>query len=294
LDRIYLLFYKFAKILAESDSMLNKKLLFGLKNTIFFLDKKHRKFARANLDLVFKDSLTDLEKELLIKKTYHNLFFNLLDFISTYGFSQDQFLNKITFKNKQIIDDAISNNKKIIFFTGHYGNWEMLSLALGTIHPSSVVGRDLDSQVMQEKIELLRQQFGVKLISSIGAVKSLIRDLNGGRNILLLTDQNIGSEKGLSYDFLGSKASHITTVANLSRSQDAIIIPVFITTKDNKNYEIEFKDSFKCNNSDDRDLDIYECMLKQTKILEEQILKKPDEWFWLHRRWKAFNPDMYK
>lgn len=298
-DKLYT--YIFKVLLLSTKMNTNRKiiLLDKLTNFIYKLDKKHRHIAKINLDLAFKDNITEEQKEEIIKATYKNLIYSLYDYVSCYKLKEQEIMTKITFKNKEYFDKLVKENKKIIMFSGHYGNWEILLLALGIIYDKETlaVARPLDSKTMEDLIKSSRERFGIKILSKTGAIKGLINGLKNNSNLLMLNDQNISlTNGGIECRMFGEDISQVSSVSMISRTQDAIILPVFITRNitDPFSYVIEFKEPFKCDKTENKDMDIFECTQKQVQVLEKQIKEKPEEWFWLHKRFKTFHSELYK
>lgn len=270
-------------------------LLKGLAFLIYRLNKKHRKVARVNLDLAYEDRLSDDEKIEITKNCYENILFTLADFVKNQGASKEEILSKVTFENEEIIKNALKEGKKIIMMTAHYGNWELLSLAVAAkFTPLSAVGRDLESAVMNKILTKNREQFDVELLSKTGAMKGMVRALKKNRPVGILVDQNTKPEEGLLIDFFGKKARHTPSAAILAKKFDAVIIPAFITTNDHKDYKISFYEEIKVVNTGDKEKDILDCVKKQAEITQKVIEAKPDEWFWLHQRWKNQYEELYK
>jgi len=254
-------------------------MLILLAKLIYLIDKKHTKIAMVNLDIAFGNILSKNEKIYIIKKSYQNLLLYLSDFIYNTGISREELLKKVKFENLDIIEKY--KDKNIIFITAHYGNWELLSLSLGAfVKKITIVGRDLDSLVMQKILRNHREQFDIELVSKKGAIKHLIKAMNNNRAIGLLVDQNTSDRDGIIVNFFEKDVRHTPTAKLLADKFEAVVIPVFITTDDYKNYNIKF----------------YEPVVstqEESDIIEKVIRDKPDEWFWFHRRWKNRYGDLY-
>ena len=223
------------------------------------------------------------------------MIFNLADFVRNQGATKEEVLDKVTFKNEHYLEEALKNGRKIILTTAHYGNWELLSLSIAAqFTPLSIVGRDLDSGVMNEILTANREQFNVELLSKSGAMKGMMKALKVNRTVGILVDQNTASNEGLLIDFFDKKARHTPSAAILSRKFDALLIPAFIKTYDHKNYVVEFYEPFETNNSENKDKDILNSVNQQAKVTQKIIEDKPDEWFWLHQRWKNQYEELYK
>ena len=158
--------------------------------------------------------------------------------------------------------------------------------------PLSIVGRDLDSSVMNKILTKNREQFDIELLSKSGAMKGMVKALKNNRPIGLLVDQNTKESEGILIDFFGKKARHTPSAAILASKFNAIIIPAFIRTYDHKNYEVEFYDEIICESNSQED--IKSCVQAQADITQKIIEEKPEEWFWLHQRWKNQYEELYK
>jgi len=259
----------------------------GLAALIYRINKKHRHIANVNLDLAYGDTLSSEKKNEIIKATYLNLMLLLVDFIRNQGISKEKLLKKVTFENEHILMDVLAKDKKIILVTAHYGNWELLPLSLAAkFGPLTGVGRKLDSDSMDKILSTNREQFDIEMLDKKGAMKEMITVLKNNRMLGLLVDQNTSAKEGILVDFFGKPVRHTPSAAILARRFDAVIIPAFITTDDQKHYTITFYDPIRTEKTEDKNKDIFDSVQKQAKITEEVIRKKPEEWFWLHQRWK--------
>lgn len=289
-DYIYLISYKIFKVIARNmpNFMLN-----GLAKLIYFIDTKHRKIVKINLDVAFKD-ISDEQKEQISKDMYKNLIYNLADFAKNQDTTKEEVLKKVKFINEHVLTTLLQENRKIILVTAHYGNWELLSLAIASkFKPFSIVGRDLDSKVMNDVLQKNREQFGVEVISKKGAMRKLISVLKDNERILgLLVDQNTPS--GIEIDFFGKPAMHTHSVSLLAKKMDAVIVPVYISTTDHKKYQVKFYEGIHPISTDNHEDDILKLTQAQANITEYIVKEKPDEYFWLHKRWKNTDKELYE
>ena len=169
IDNIYFIsFYMFRFFIKNTPSILLELVLNFLVWMTYLIDKKHRKIIEVNLQLAYEDTLSIEEKKKIIRGCYKSLVYNLADFVKNQGISKEELLKKVNFINEEILTEALAKNKKIIFITAHYGNWELLSLSIAAkFTPLSIVGRNLDSNIMNKILSKNREQFDVKLLSKI-------------------------------------------------------------------------------------------------------------------------------
>ena len=267
----------------------------ALSTLLYMLDKKHRKIAQVNLDLAYENTLGQESKEDIIRATYLNLLLLLVDFIKNQGISREELLKKVTFKNEKIMLDAIESKRKIIMITAHYGNWELLPLSLAAkFAPLTGVGRKLDSPVMDNILNKNREQFDIEMLDKNGAMKSMMQVLKRDRLLGLLVDQNTIEKEGVLVDFFGKPVRHTPAAAILARRFDALIIPAFITYEKYPHYTITFYEPIITKKTEDNTKDILESVQQQAKVTEKIIRAKPEEWFWLHKRWKNQFKERYE
>ena len=296
MDKIYLYLFKaFRWMVINTPKTIQNPILNTLANIIYLFDFSHRKIAKINLDFAFKDELSEKRKQEIIKKCYKNIVYNLADFVKNQGISKEDLSKKIIFENREILDEAIKKKEKIILITAHYGNWELIPLAIGAFFGSmTIIGRPLESKKMDEILRKNREQFNIELLNKKGAMKGMIDALKKGRILGLLVDQNTAENEGILINFFGKKARHTPSASLLARRFNAKIIPVFISTDDYKKYKITFYEPIKCPKTKDSEEDIKKCTQAQADITEKVIREKPHEWFWFHKRWKNQYEYIYK
>ena len=288
MDKVYLYtFYIFRFFIRYTPKFILNLLLNFFAWFAYTIDSKHKKIAHVNLDLAFEGLKTKEQKEQIVKKCYKNLVYTLADFVRNQGISKEELAKKVSFENEHFVKESLANGKRIIVVTAHYGNWELLGLAIASfIHPMTTVGRNLDSDVMNEILENNRTQLNMDVISKKGAMKGMISALKKNRIVGILVDQNTSDEEGVLVDFFGKKARHTPSVALLAKKFETVIIPVFIKSDDFQNYIVKFEEPFYYEDTGKKDEDILRCVQKQADVTQKIIEEKPDEWFWLHQRWK--------
>lgn len=296
MDSIYIsIFYIFRFFIKYTPNFILHPSLNLLFFLIYSIDKKHRKIAQVNLDLAYEDKISQEKKNEITKGCYKGLLYTLTDFVRNQGASKEEILSKVTFHNEEFLTKPLNENKKIIIMTAHYGNWELLSLSIAAkFTKMAIVGRDLDSPVMNKILTKNREQFDIDLLSKTGAMKGMVKALKSNRPIGILVDQNTKNEEGILIDFFDKKARHTPSVAVLAKKFNAIIVPAYITTNDYLNYDVKFYEPICVENTENKEEDIRKCVQSQADITQKIIEEKPNEWFWLHQRWKNQYEHMYK
>jgi len=297
IDYFYLFIYQFFTLLSK---LLPKRvmdlLLLGLSKIIYRLDKKHRQIIHTNLKLAFGNTLTKAQMDKIGIHTFYNMLQTIVGFMRRYGRTRQELLKNVSFQNEHFVQHAIDTNQKIIFITGHYSNWELLAPAIAARFTIALaaVGRKLDSSLMDQLLKKNREQFGVELLYKKGAMKGMIKALKNGKAVGLLLDQSLGEKQGgIKVDFFGKSAGHSPAASILSRTLDATVIPAFITTDDYEHYTVTFHEPLPIIKTEDKEMDIRLMTQAQADITQKVIETKPEEWFWVHKRWKTYYPDLY-
>ena len=274
--------------------LLMEKILKFLTFWAYKVDKKHLKIARANLDLVYKDTISQKRKEEIIYNSYRSLVFNMYEFIENQTISKDELLKKANILNKEIIEKAFQDNRKIIYITAHYGGWEItlpyIALMFGEI---AVVNRRMNNPHIQKKYEIARSKNKITMLEKESAAKGMLKAFKDNKSIAVVIDQHIGS--GIEIEFLGQKDKATDSTSRLALKFDAIIIPIFTINNGFRDWTIKVCEPIDIKTfefkTDDK---IRELTQLQNDIVSKQIFEKPDYWLWQHKRFKEFHNDIYK
>ena len=253
---------------------------------------------RVNLKMCFA-SLKDDEIERLIKKTYYNFALFGAEFLLNQNTTKEQILSKISFENEELFNSVLSQNRPIIVQTAHYGNWELFSLAMAARYGAvSIIGRALDSGKMNEILSANRTRFDIELIEKKSAVKQALKALNNRRLLGILVDQNTAKNEGLECEFFSHKIMHTHAASVFASKSGAIIIPAFIERDNSKDdsfkivfYEPIDRQVLSQNHSKEEALKL--ATQAQSDATAAQISKKPDEYFWMHKKFKCFYENNY-
>ncbi|WP_201353998.1 lipid A biosynthesis lauroyl acyltransferase [Hydrogenimonas urashimensis] len=261
----------------------------------YILDRRHRRIAYVNLDIAFDDTLPAEEKKRIVKRTYENLLFLIHDFVLNQSIGKTDLLEKVKIVDRHYIDEAASRDKPLIFITAHYGNWEIAPLVSAALYgPITIVGRPLDSRKMNEILKRGRERFDVELVEKRGAMRRLITALRNGRNVGLLVDQNTTRDEGIEVQFFGKTVRHTPAAALLARRLDLAVVPIFVRSDDHEHYTIKVYPPIEPVKTENAEEDIKRHVQAQADVTERAIREKPDEWFWLHKRWRSHYNTLYE
>ncbi|EAI3905238.1 lauroyl acyltransferase [Campylobacter lari] len=288
INYVYLSLFYILKALVK---ILPSKLLNSFANLValitYRLNHKHRKIIDTNLKICFpeKDQKWRDETSLNIYKNFAKFG---IDFIKNQNASKEEIINKICFDDEEQILNIMQSKRPLIVITAHYGNWELLALSFGAkFQGISIVGRALDSVIMDKILSKNRTQFNIELIEKKGGLRKMLKALKEGRSLGILTDQDAVDSESVKIQYFNQEVNFIAGASVLAKKTNAMILPCFAYQKDEKFFVKTFKalDASKAS--------IEELTKYQAKCCEEMIKFKPDEYFFFHKRFKRYNHELY-
>ena len=267
----------------------------GIAWFAYTFSKKHQKIIDTNLDIAFNNSLSSAEKKAYGITAFMNLLDTIFGIISRDGMNKDEVIQNITFEGEEIVKKYQDEGKKIIFITGHQGNWELLSQSIAIKFDLTLVGvgRELDSKRMDTILKENRERFNVEMVYKKGAMKGCIRALGENKAVGILIDQALPKEQSIDVKFFGKSATHTPITSILSRKFGIDLIPAFISTDDYKNYHVKIYDPIESIKTENQEEDLAKLTQLQADAMQVAIEAHPKEWFWMHKRWKNTAEDIY-
>ena len=296
MDRLYLAgFYTLKFLIFILPSSLQNLLAKFLAFAFMKLKKKRFHVVMTNLNLAFGETKSKEEKLEIAKKCYYNFAKYLgINFILNQNTTKQKILKQVVFKNEHFLLDAIRSGRPIIVTTAHFGQWEIFPLAVAAYFgPSSVLGRKLDSSVMDKILRANRAQFNVELIDKDGGAKDILKALKARRIVGILVDQNTAPKDGIKVQFFGKDVLHTPAASVLAQKTNALIINAFIYQKGENLNEICFEQPIDISTFDKEDA-VQKVTQMQCSACEEMVRARPEEYFWFHQRFKRFYENEYK
>ncbi len=292
LDYIIYLIYRFFKfVVLLLPKSLVKIFLDALVYLVYLVNIEHKRYAKANLDFVYKDSISEDKKKEIIKGTYKNLVYNLYEFIENQTLDLAGFEKKISLQNESIILDALKNKRKIILITAHYGNWEYGNTFFPLKYaPTTMVGRPMNNKYFNQELNDTRTKNNTQMLTKREAGRGLVKAIKDNRILGFVIDQHNGD--GVEVDFLGHKVLQADSASRLAIKFDALIIPLFFTMDSFGQYTAKFYEPIDHKNYNDENK-ILNLTQAQADIMSKHILLKPEQWFWQHKRFKHFHKKIY-
>jgi KDO2-lipid IV(A) lauroyltransferase len=194
----------------------------------------------------------------------------------------------ITIKGLDNYTQACKEGRGVLLLGAHFGNWEIGNAALAIMtRPFVFIYRILDSAFLEKNITAVRASYGNVSLSKENAMRPMIRLLKKGATINLLIDQNVAWYGGVFVDFFGRPACTTSGLALLALHTGTPVLPAFTHRRPNGKYVLEIGKKVEIIKTTDRDNDVLLNTQNFTNIIEEKIRRYPEQWFWLHQRWKT-------
>ncbi len=194
---------------------------------------------------------------------------------------------RVEFQGIENLDRAIAMGKGVIAVSGHFGDWEVFNVAVAERgHKVHVVRRAMDNPYMNRGFEAFWKKVGTRVIWRSGAMREGLHALREGGLLTLYVDQD-ARKQGIFVPFLGRAASTIKAPALLSLKSGAPILSFAVTRLPSGRSLIQIEEPFVADSSLPMAEAVLQTTARLTAALEKRILEAPEQWMWIHRRWKT-------
>ncbi|MBI3698051.1 MAG: lysophospholipid acyltransferase family protein [Acidobacteria bacterium] len=253
--------------------------------------------ARHNLSFALAD-LPQAEREAIIRGVYRTLTRSLLCFARFPHLSRDNIADWIRYQGYEHFELALARGKGVLFLTAHLGNWELSALAHGLYgNPMHIVVRPLDNPRLDRLIARYRTLSGNRIIEKTDSPRRIFEALAANHAVGMLIDQNASPDNGVFVEFFGKQACASTGLTKIALRTGAAVIPGFaLWDAAEGRYVLRFWPPVEMTLSGDSDADVRTNTQRMHTVLEQIIRQHPDQWLWIHRRWKtrpAGEPPLY-
>ena len=272
-------FFVIFKILGLKLASIISSNIFILFGPIF----RSNKIIFSNLKIAFPD-IDENQKKQILKK----MWFNYGKIFAEYMFIKDfrhneKYSAKISIENKDIIEKIIKDNEQVIFISGHFNNFELMAMQIEKLGIKlTALYRPLNNPYLNPIMEKIRKKYICKkqVKKGISGTKDLLLDFKDGSSIALMIDQRVS--QGIRSNLFNKEALTTTIPAQFIKKFKIRIVPVHVERQRDNDFKIKFFEPVNFSNEES----IETITFKLNKILEEMIIKNPEQWIWTHNRWK--------
>ena len=264
------------------------KLAEFLGRVWFQVDRRHRQIALSNLKIAWGDELREDERRTLACRNFIHLAQVLLELPYLRKLTPDNLDRFLAFDGVEHLKGALKKGRGVLVLASHFGNWELMALAFSLRYcPINIVVRPLDNSFLDNLITKMRTRGGNQLIPKKGSVRKMLRLLAAGEVVALLLDQNPAWYEGVFVPFFKEIACTNKTLSTIALRTGAPVIPAFNVKQPDGSYRIFVQPEVVLVRSGDTTRDVEENTAKFNKIIETYVRRYPEQWFWVHQRWKT-------
>jgi KDO2-lipid IV(A) lauroyltransferase len=244
-----------------------------------------------NLGMAFPDKPV-AERRRILRGVYRSLGRLLAEFCLFPHYTPSNVSEVAVYQGFENFEAAEKRGKGVLFLTGHFGGWEIGSFFHSLQgHPMRIVVRPIDNPYVDDLVTRYRTLHGNTVIGKQGFARSLLAAMGNNETVGILMDTNMTPPQGVFANFFGIPAYTAVGIARVALHTDAAVVPAF-TIWDSvlRKYRVEFDRPIELVRTGDNEADAVANTAIFNRIFEDYVRKYPDQWLWVHRRWKTRPP----
>lgn len=252
------------------------------------LDRRNRAVAMRNLEIAFPE-MTPQARVAILLGMYRNWGRMAAEWTHFRDLTRSNIAQYVSYEAREHWDEAVrrSDGRGILTFTGHFGNFELLSVGHALYgNPIALVNRPLRNLFIGAEVDSRREAAGVRLIPRQGASRGILRSLHANMMVAIPLDLDVRG--GVFVDFFSLKACTTDAVARLAMKTGAPVLPAFMVREGSSTrHRITCLPLIDIVRTDDREESARENTQRMTAAFEQMVRRHPEHWNWIHRRWKT-------
>lgn len=276
------------KTLGALPRPLARAIAIALAKLVYHLHGRLRRVGLRNLEIAFPGKPVS-ERKRILRGVFTSLGRQLAEICQFPWYTRNNVSRVAVYDGFENFEAARRRGKGVLFLTAHLGAWEIGSFAHALYgHPLHVVMRELDNPYLNALVTHYRTLHGNKTFSKDDFARGLLAAMRKGETVGVLMDTNMTPPQGVFVPFFGLSACTASGVARLALRTDAAVVPAFtIWDKDIGKYRIHFAPAVPLIRTGDDEADAVANTARFNAVYEEYIRRYPDQWLWVHRRWKT-------
>jgi KDO2-lipid IV(A) lauroyltransferase len=282
----YALLWPWIKLLGVLPRPLARAIGITLGLIVYSVHGRLRRVGFRNLTIAFPE-MSEPDRRRIVRGEFISLGRQLAELCLFPRYTKENVSRTVVYEGFENFDRAYARGKGVLFLTGHIGAWELSAFAHSLQgHPLSIVMRSLDNPYVDALLQRYRTMHGNRTVDKDDFVRGLLSAMKAGETVGILMDTNMTPPQGVFVDFFGIPACTASALRT-----DAAVVPGFtVWDKTLRKYVLHFEPAIELIRTADNESDIVANTAKFTKVLENVIRRYPDQWLWVHRRWKTRPP----
>ncbi|HKT87093.1 MAG TPA: lysophospholipid acyltransferase family protein [Candidatus Sulfotelmatobacter sp.] len=280
--------WPFIKVLGLLPRRLSRAMGIAIAQLFYLLHFRLRQVGMRNLAMALPEK-TIPERKRILRGVFTSLGRQLAELCQFPRYTPKNVDEVVVYDGLENYEQAYARGKGVLFLTAHFGGWELSAFAHSLHgHWLNVVMRPMDNPYLNRMIEHYRTMHGNKMVNKDDFVRGLLAAMKAGETVGILMDTNMTPPQGVFVDFFGIQACTASGLARIALRTDAAVVPGF-TIWDNTlgKYRLRFDPALPLIRTGNLDADIIANTQMFTKVIEEYVRKYPEQWLWVHRRWKT-------
>jgi KDO2-lipid IV(A) lauroyltransferase len=255
---------------------------------VYWLLGRLRRVGMRNLALALPE-LSLQDRKGILRGVYRSLGWQLVEFCRMTRYTPENTRDWLRAEGLEHYETARARGKGVLVITGHLGAWELSSFYHSLMgHPMGMVIRRLDNRKLDEFVNSIRCLHGNYVLHKDDFGRGLLKAMHAGGTVGILMDTNMTPPQGAFVEFFGVEACTATGLAHVARKTGAAALPGFMVWEpQERRYVLHFGPEVEIPHTDDVGADILEGTRRCTTAIEEWVRRYPDQWLWIHRRWKT-------
>jgi len=258
---------------------------------VYYVHPRLRRVGMRNLKMAFPEK-SKAERRYILRGVYTSLGRLLGEFCLFPSYTRENASQAAVYQGFENFEAAERRGKGVLFLTGHFGGWEVGSFFHSLQgHPMRIVVRPIDNPYVDTLVTHYRTLHGNSIIGNRGFARALLAAMGKNETVGILMDANMTPPQGVFVDFFRIPACTAVGIARVALHTDAAVVPAFtIWDPVLRKYRVEFSSAVELVRSGDDEADAIANTAKFNRIFEQYVRKYPDQWLWVHRRWKTRPP----
>ena len=258
---------------------------------VFGMAWGERRKTLNSIRTAFPKDFGEDQVEKLALSVWRNLGRNLFEIIQWMPMTHEKVVSQVVrARGWEHLEKALARGKGTFVVTGHLGNWELLGAYITSRHPMAAVAQKLYDPRFDEMITWLRSdKLKAQMIKRGLALRGILEALKQNKIVYALVDQDTGSD-GVFVPFFGRPAWTQSGVARISQKTGAALVPAFVVRGPDGQFELHMEREIQIPNTGDKEKDVVETVRRYTEVIESYVKAYPDQWMWMHQRWKTRPP----
>lgn len=280
--------WPFIKLLGIVPRPFSRAFAIVLAQGFYLLHFRLRQVGMRNLGMVFPETSLE-ERRRVLRGVFTSLGRQLSELCQFPKYTAKNVDDVVVYDGLENYERAYARGKGVLFLTAHFGAWELSAFAHSLHgHWVNIVMRPMDNQYLDRMLQKYRTMHGNKVVPKDDFVRGLLAAMRCGETVGILMDTNMTPPQGVFVEFFGIPACTASGLARIALRTDAAVVPGF-TIWDARlgKYRLRFDPALELIRTGNLEADIVANTQRFTKVIEDYVRQYPDQWLWVHRRWKT-------